>query len=146
VSENNVAIVRALSPPADTELVQFVHDDAAWAARAELGAPFSDPEVEIRVGVGMGEATRVYFGFDGLRAAFSDWLGPFEEYYIAELETIDCGERVLRLTEHTGRLRGSASMVVLRAAEVHTFRDGMIVSLDTYPDHEGGRRAVGQEE
>jgi hypothetical protein len=146
MSEKNVAVVRALAPPSGLELVQFVHDDVAWAARAELAAPFTDPDVEIRIGVGMGEATRTYVGPEGLRAAFIDWLSPFEEYYVAEVEAFDCGERVLRLTEHTGRPRGSASTVTLHAAEINTFRDGQIVSFESYPDQAEARRTVGLEE
>jgi hypothetical protein len=146
VSQVNVEIVRALVLPGDTELVQVVNDDAASSAQNDLAAPFVHPQSEIHVGVGMGEATKTYFGPEGFRAAFADWLAPFEEYYVAEVEIVDCGERVLRLTEHTGRLRGAASTVTLNAAEVWTFRAGKVVRLDTYPDHAEGRKAVGLKE
>jgi hypothetical protein len=146
LSQENVEIVQTLALPDDRNLVPVVHDDVAWAARADLAAPFVDPQLLIRIGVGMGEATRTYIGSDGFRTAFMDWLGPFAEYYVSEVEVIDCGERVLRLTEHTARLQGSASTVTLQAAEVHTFRDGRIVSVETYPDHAEALKAVGLEE
>jgi hypothetical protein len=145
VSEN-VAILAAFEPPSDMDWVRLIHDDATWNAAANPFAAFADPGAVIRIGVGMGEATRTYTGRDGFRAAFIDWLDPWEEYYVAVLETIDCGERVLRLTEHTGRMRGSVSTATLHAAEVWTFRDGVIVGLDTYPSHEEGCRAVGLSE
>jgi hypothetical protein len=146
VSQENVAILEAFKPPSGMDWVRLIHDDATWNAAANPFAAFADREAVIRIGVGMGEATRTYIGRDGFRAAFIDWLDPWEEYYVAVLETIDCGERVLRLTEHTGRLRGSVSTATLDAAEVWRFRDGMIVSLETYPGHEEGRRAVGLQE
>ena len=146
MSQENVEILQRLSLPSDTDLVQLVHDDVAWSALTDRVAPFVDPEAKTHIGVGMGEATRTYVGFHGLREALTDWYGVWDEYYTAVLETIDCGERVLRLTEHTGRMRGSPSTVTMRAAEIWSFRDGMIVGLETYPDHDEGRRAVGLEE
>jgi hypothetical protein len=66
-----------------------------------------------------------------LREGLKDWLGPWQEYYSAELEMIDSGERVLRLTRATARMPGSSSTVTLPAAQVWTFRDGMIVSYES---------------
>jgi ketosteroid isomerase-like protein len=146
VSQENVEVVQTLSLPSDTDLVQLVHDDVVWSALADRAAPFVDPEAETRLGVGMGEATRTYIGPDGFREALIDWYGVWEEYYVAVHETIDCGHRVLRLTEHTARMPGSASTVSMPASEVWTFRDGMVVSLESYPNHEEGRKAVGLEE
>jgi ketosteroid isomerase-like protein len=143
VSLENVAILEAYQRPSDTNWAEFVHDDAAWEAAADAMAPFVHTEMVTRIGVGMGKATRTYLGRHGVRQAFGEWLGPFEEYYIAVLETIDCGDRVLRLTEHTGRLRGSTSTLTMHAGDLWTFRDGVIVSLESYPDHAEARRAAG---
>jgi len=94
----------------------------------------------------MGEATRTYIGLPGLREALKDWLDPWEEYYSAELEMIDCDDRVLRLVEVTARMPGSSSTVTLQAAQVWTCRDGVIVGMEAYPDQAEARRAVGLEE
>jgi hypothetical protein len=146
MSRENVEIVEMLMLPSDTDLVRLVNDDAAWSASADRAVPFVDPEASIRIGIGLGEAERTYAGIDGLRKAFRDWLDPWEQYYVAGLETIDCGDRVLRLTEHTGRMRGSTSSVTLQAAEIATFRDGMIIDLASYPNHAEALKAAGLKE
>jgi hypothetical protein len=145
MSEENLAILRAIVVRSDANQVQLANDDVAATALTERAAPFFDPGAVIRIGVGMGEATRTYVGLEGLREAFQDWCEPFEAYYIRELEALDCGTRVLRLTEHTARLRGSTSTLTLQAGEVWTFRDGRIVSLESYPGHAEARQAVGLE-
>jgi hypothetical protein len=146
VSRENVAILEALGLPSDADQVQLVNDDAAATALAERAAPFFHAEAEIRVGVGMGEATRTYIGLQGLREAFQDWCEPYDVYYIRELEVLDCGTRVVRLTEHTARIRGGTSTLTLQGGEVWTFRDGLIVSLESYPDHFEALKAVGLKE
>jgi hypothetical protein len=146
MSQANVEVLRTIALGGDDDQVQLLKDEVAAVALAERAAPFFAPEAAIRVGVGMGEATRTYIGLEGLREAFEDWCEPFEAYFIRELEVVDCGTRVLRLTEHTGRLRGSTSTLTLQGGEVWTFRDGVIVSLESYPDHAEARRAVGLEE
>jgi hypothetical protein len=146
VSQENVAIIQALGLPSETDQVQLLNDDVASTALAERAAPFFDPEAVIRIGIGMGEATRTYVGAQGLREAFEDWCEPFEAYYIRELKMLDCGARVVRLTEHTARMWGSTSTLTLQAGEVWTFRDGMIVCVESYPGHSEALKAVGLEE
>jgi hypothetical protein len=141
--QEKIEILRTLALTGDQDQVQAVKDDAASNALAALAEPFFDPEVVIHIGVGMGEATRTYVGLQGLREAFRDWLEPFEAYYIRELEVLECGASVLRLTEHTGRLRGSSSTLTLQGGEIWTFRGGRIVSLESYPSHAEARRAAG---
>jgi hypothetical protein len=130
----------------DFDEARTVAERLAWSASADRAVPCVDPEASIRIGIGLVEAERTCAGIDGFREAFKDWLDPWEEYYVAGLETIDCGDRVLRLTEHTGRTRGSTSTVTLQAAEIATFRDGLIIDLASYPNRAEALKAAGMED
>jgi hypothetical protein len=78
MSRENVALVRSLFPPPDTNFVVLFRDDAAWeTARRELGR-FFDEDVESAIvmpGEGSGE-TKTHRGFDGFRQTWLDWLQP----------------------------------------------------------------------
>jgi hypothetical protein len=103
VSEDDVESLQALVLSSETDMVRLVQDDVAWTAAVDSWMRFFDPGIAIRVGSGMGDATLTYIGVDGFREALKDWFSPWDRYYVAELEMIDWGDRVLRPTSLLGR-------------------------------------------
>ena len=84
-------------------------------------------------------------GFDGLQAAYLDWLAPWVEYRTRVIEFIYCGERVLTPQHSTGRVEGSTQEVTMDVAMLWTIRDGKIARQEIYPHHSDALKAVGLE-
>jgi hypothetical protein len=97
MSQENVEIVRAASPPSGTELTDLFADDAGALHRLEVVAPLFHPEVEFEVHGGVGERLRGT-GLQQLVESWREWLKPFEAFTTEIEDCIDVGdERVLVL-------------------------------------------------
>lgn len=140
MSQESVEIVRSLVYEED--LVQLFREDPdSGAARRTALEPHFHPDFEcVRHDLPGGKP---YFGFDGLRDWYVDWLAPWAEYRTAVNEFIDGGDRVLTLQHSSGRLDGSTQDVTLDLATLWTVRDGKVARWEIYPSHAAALNAVG---
>src|SRR4051812_27815010 len=75
----------------------------------------------------------IYSGLDGLRAAWRDWLQPWESYYAGVEDVIDAGNgRVVVLTRDHARPKGTSSEVTFLGAPVWTVRQGKVARIEFY--------------
>ena len=144
MSEENVELVTRLQPGPEVDIAELVRDDkgaeAGWAA---AGSVFHDDFDCVVVGRG----SRLTFrGLDGLRAAWLDWLDPWDSYYAVIEDVIDLGERVLVLSRDHGHRRDLAADVEQRGASVYTVRDGKVARLEHYTNRDHALEAVGLRE
>jgi hypothetical protein len=144
MSRENVKLVRALQPAPGVDIAALMRNDAVFAALAAGVAPVLSDEFEAVTVMPTGRER--YRGIDGLRAAWLDWLEPWESYRTEIQDAVDAGERVLLLTRDYGRRHGSAAEVVLAGAAVWTLRDAKIVSAQFYADRAEALAAVGLSE
>jgi ketosteroid isomerase-like protein len=147
VSQENVEIVRRLLGPFEQgDLVPLFRDDAINAAIRTASEPFFTPDFEcVFVRDDVGRAT--YFGLDGLRAAWLDWLLPWDSYKAGVEDVIDAGNgRVVVLTHDHARPKGSDAGVSFVGAPIWTVRAGKVARIEFYWDRAEGLRAVGLEE
>ena len=87
----------------------------------------------------------VYRGHDGYRKFWDDFRGTFESLHIEVEDLRDCGERVVALL--TFDARGRDGLQVRRqAANVFSFRDGLLVRVEGYGDWAEALEAVGLSE
>ena len=77
--------------------------------------------------------------------AFRRWWGTFIDYYL-ETEYIDAGQSVVVSIYERGTGKGSGLPIERRHVQVWTFREGLIVRIDFYPDREAALEAVGLRE
>ena len=99
VSQADVELVRGvLGPFEQGDITPIFRDDTIWAAAqvALTDAVTADFECDF-VRDDVGRVT--FFGIDGLRTAWVDWLSPWESYDAVIEDVIDANEgRVLVLT------------------------------------------------
>jgi ketosteroid isomerase-like protein len=144
VSQNDVEIVRRLLGPFEQgDLVPLFRDEATATSITAASAPFFTADFEcvfVRDDVGRSS----YSGLDGLRAAWLDWLLPWESYHAGVEDVIDAGDgRVLVLTNDRGCPKGASAEVTFLGAPVWTVRDGKIASIEFYWNRAEGLLAVG---
>ena len=98
-----------------------------------------------------GEAGRVggegAVGKDAVGQWFGDWFRTFDPDYRFEIEEArDCGDQVLIVATHNARGKASGVPVTMRAAWVHTLRDGKVIRCDAYTDRGEALKAAGLSE
>jgi ketosteroid isomerase-like protein len=89
---------------------------------------------------------KTYTGLEGGRAAWVDWLTPWESYRIELEQGLDCGDRVVTFYDVFASPAGSTREVKLSGADVWTVRDGKIARWEAYPNRRAALKAVGLEE
>ena len=132
MSEKSVEIVRSMLEP-------FAGIDVAaidWGAaeiRETIGRDYS-PGVELRTlasgfGSGVGEH---YRGLDGLIQYLREWLEPFSEYRVENLDYIEAGDCVLVPSRQRGIGRGSGTRTELELTTLLELRDGKIALIHQF--------------
>jgi ketosteroid isomerase-like protein len=144
MSHEDVEIVRRLLGPFEQgDLVPLFRDEAIATSITAASAPFFTADFEcvfVRDDVGRSS----YSGLDGLRAAWLDWLLPWERYHAGVEDVIDAGHgRVLVLTRDQARPKGSDAEVSFLGAPVWTVRDGKVARIEFYWNRAEGFAAAG---
>jgi hypothetical protein len=133
VPEENVEIVRR-----------------AYAALAEGGVEamlaFVDPEFEVTTPPSLASEPDTFRGHDGVRR----WFGAFDEglenVYFEGREFLPAGDQVLIETVLHARGRTTGIDVEQRAFLLWTFRDGLAVKVEAFPEREAALEAAGLSE
>jgi ketosteroid isomerase-like protein len=143
MSQENIEVVKAASPPTGTELTALFADDAGAPKRLEAAAPLFHPEFEFEVHSGVGERLRGK-GLDQLAASWREWTQPFEVFRTEIEEFIEVDDnRVLVLIRDHVQPKGAASEIESLGCNLWTLRDGKVVRIDFYPTREQGLEAAG---
>jgi ketosteroid isomerase-like protein len=146
MSQENVELVRGLLPSRDTDLVALFRDEATATALAEAVAPLFSEDFEAVVqDWAPGQQVR-YAGLEGLRAAWLDWLAPWESYRTEVEDLIDAGDEVVALVRDYGRRTGIGVDVSVVGASIWTVRDGKIAKAVFYPNRGEALEALGLSE
>jgi ketosteroid isomerase-like protein len=104
---------------------------------------FYDADVEIdlsRSGIPDGG---IHHGHDGVREGWTRWRGAWEDYALEVEEMTELGDRVLCLTRIRARSKGHGLATEVRAGEVYTVRDGLIVHFVNFLDRDDALREAG---
>jgi ketosteroid isomerase-like protein len=142
LSRQNLELVLALHQPSlGVDLAELFRNDERTERLIYDAAAYYHPGVEVTHRL-LG-AERTYFGLEGFRASWLDWLEPWETYRWELEDTIDCGARVLLLTHDFGRRRGSTVEVRGNNAALWTIRDGKVARAEFYTDRDWARKDAG---
>jgi ketosteroid isomerase-like protein len=132
MSDENVAIVRSLFEPFAGVNIAAI-DWTAEAIREAIGRAYS-PDIELTTlasGLGSGVA-EFYRGVDGLSRYLGEWLEPFTEYHVDNLDYIEAGDCVLVPSRQWGVGAGSGARVELALTTLYELRDGKIARVHQY--------------
>jgi ketosteroid isomerase-like protein len=145
MSQENVRLVKSLQPRSDADLVALLRDDEAAAAVFAALAPFFHEAVEVVAPELVVGASKRYVGLEGLRAAWLDWLEPWESYRVEVEDILDAGDGAVVLVRDFGRRAGMSVEASVIGAAVWTVRDGRVARVAFYVDRHDGLRAAGLE-
>jgi ketosteroid isomerase-like protein len=146
MSKENVEIVRSALEPFDGIDVAGI-DFGAEAIRDALASAYS-PDVELRtlrsgLGSGVGE---FYRGLDGGIQYLREWLEPFVEYRVKNLDYVEAGDCVLVPSRQWGVGAGSGARVEIELTTLYELQDGQIARIEQYDTLEDALEAVGLRE
>jgi ketosteroid isomerase-like protein len=144
MSQEDVEIVqRLLGPFKQGDIVPLFCDEGIWASITAASAPFFTPDFEcVFVRDDVGRAA--YSGLGGLRAAWLDWLLPWESYHPGVEDVMGVGEgRVLVLTRDHARPKGADAEVYFVGAPIWTVRNGKVARIEFYWNRDEGLAAAG---
>jgi ketosteroid isomerase-like protein len=139
MSEENVALVRAAWEPLTGANLAAI-DWSADFLRDILGRTYS-PDVELTTlasGLGTG-INKHYLGVDGVVSYLREWLEPFSEYQVQNLDYIGVGNCVLVPSRQWGIGRESGIRTELELTTLCELRDRRIVRVHQYDDLEDAR-------
>ena len=148
MSEEAVALVRALLAPPDVDLARAFRSERAFTSliRPTLGARLH-PDAEsviVMPGDDPRNPQNLHRGLDGFRDAWLDWLAPWDSYHLVGIEDmIDLGDRVLVVVRDRGRLRGTSTDVDSQNAAIWTVSDGLVVRAEFYAEGQQARKVAG---
>jgi ketosteroid isomerase-like protein len=146
MSQENVEIVRSVLEPLDGINLAAI-DWGVEAIREMLGRAYS-PDIELTtlasgLGSGVGE---FYRGLDGLVRYLHEWMEPFSEYHVENLDYIEAGECVLIPSRQWGVGAGSGARVELELTTLVELRDGQIARVHQYDTLDEATEAAGLSE
>jgi ketosteroid isomerase-like protein len=142
VSEENVEIVRSLWQPLEGVNLAVI-DWSLDEVREALGRAYS-PDIELTTlasGLGSG-VDGIYKGPDGMAQYLREWLEPFSEYQVENLDYIDAGDCVLVPSRQWGIGSGSGARVEIQLTTLTEVRDGLIVRAHQFDTVEEAREAA----
>ena len=142
MSEENVQLVRALWGP--FEGINVAQLDFGADGLREVFEPRFAPDVELRTlasgfGSGVGEH---YRGWEGLVSYLSEWMEPFSEYQVENLDYIAVGDFVLVPSRQSGVGSGSGARVEIELTTLHEVRDARIAFMQQFDTLEEARAAA----
>jgi ketosteroid isomerase-like protein len=88
----------------------------------------------------------VYYGHDGYRRFWRQWLEAFEDIRWDPEEMIDFGAKTLVTTRQSGHGSGSGVAVSQPVHQVFTFRGGLVIRQEDFSDRSKALEAAGLEE
>jgi ketosteroid isomerase-like protein len=143
MSQENVEIMRSIFGPLDGLNVAAI-DWEAEAIREMVGRAYS-PDVELTtlasgLGSGVGE---FYRGSEGVARYLREWLEPFSEYYVENLDYIEAGDFVLVPSHQWGVGEGSGARVEIELTTLYELREGKIVRAHQYDTLQEALEAAG---
>jgi ketosteroid isomerase-like protein len=143
MSRENVEIVRSVFEPFEGTNIAAI-DWEVDAIREALGRAYS-PDIELRTlasGLGSG-VDEFYRGSEGMVRYLREWLEPFSDYRVENLDYIGAGDCVLVPSRQSGVGDGSGARVELELTTLYELRDGKIAWMHQYDTLEEAREAAG---
>jgi ketosteroid isomerase-like protein len=102
---------------------------------------YTQPDFEFVVPRGPAEGT--HRGREDVERFLADFTDTWDEYAVVPEEFTEAGDRVVVLASQHAKPRGGSVDLVTHNGHLWTFRDGLIASMELFPDHEDALRSAG---
>jgi ketosteroid isomerase-like protein len=132
MSRDNVEVVRSIVEPLEGVNLAEV-DWSAEVLREAIGRAYS-PDIELTTlasGVGSGVGKH-YRGVDGVVRYLREWMEPFSEYQVENLDYVAAADCVLVPSRQWGTGSGSGARVELQLTTLYELRDGRVTRVHQY--------------
>jgi hypothetical protein len=117
----------------DFELILTANDPARYEYHPS--ADFLPPDMDA-----------VYYGHEGYRRFWRNWLDAFEDIRWEPEELLDLGERALVTAQQSGHGSGSGVAVSEPVFQLFTFRRGLVIRQEDFSDRAKALEAAGVSE
>jgi ketosteroid isomerase-like protein len=126
----------------NVELVRRLYAELAGGRLGDdvLGR-FLDPEIEWLPVEHSPQAGERYRGFDDVRRFWREFVSAWESYEVEPLRFDDFGDRLAVVVHIVGQTHGLE--VEETRSSLLTFRDGLVVRVESFSDPEAAREAAG---
>jgi len=88
----------------------------------------------------------VYYGHDGYRRFWRNWLDAFEDIRWDPEEILDFGQKALVTTQQSGHGSGSGVAVSEPVFQLFTFRRGLVIRQEDFTNRTSALKAAGLRE
>jgi ketosteroid isomerase-like protein len=139
MSRENVELVRNLQPGPEVDVVQLIKGENGALLASFLGPHVHEDFVTRASGLDQFDVV----GIEGLQAAWSEWLAPWETYRTEIEDVLDQGDDVVVLTRDYGRRPGMDVEIMVKGVAIWTVRDGRVARVTFYADRAEGLAAAG---
>jgi ketosteroid isomerase-like protein len=142
VSSANVETARAFYPEGvELDMVEAMRREDAMERITERFGEMFQPDFETRA-----PESQVAPGGRGMRGfveGWRDWLAPWETWLVTVTGFLEVENRVVVLFDIKARPKGAEADAERHGANVLTFTDGRIASIDLYMDRDEALRSTG---
>jgi ketosteroid isomerase-like protein len=132
MSRDNLEVVRSIVEPLEGVNLAEV-DWSAEVLREAIGRAYS-PDIELTTlasGVGSGVGKH-YRGVDGVVRYLREWMEPFSEYQVENLDYVAAADCVLVPSRQWGTGSASGARVELQLTTLYELRDGRVTRVHQY--------------
>ena len=140
MSQENLELVRRVTPGPEVDVAALVRDDSAFASFVEAARSLFHRDFEAVVVSALQSDSHA--GLPGLRTAWLDWLEGWDSYRVEVEEFVDAGDDVVMVVRDHARRADMETEVVQRGASIWTVRDGKITRAAFYPNREEALEAA----
>src|SRR3954468_22730737 len=146
MSQENVEVVRSTLEP--FEGINVAEIDWGAEALREAVARAYTPDVELTtLASGLGSGVGVFYrGLEGCIRYLQEWLEPFSEYHVENLDYIAAGQCVLIASRQSGVGHGSGAHVEIELTTLYEVRDGRIARIHQFDTLAEAQAAARQSE
>lgn len=125
--------MRTRRPIAETELILLNNDPVSYDYRPSID--YLPPDMDT-----------VYYGHDGYRRFWRNWLDAFEDIRWDPEQILDFGEKALVTTQQSGHGSGSGVAVSEPVFQLFTFRRGLVIRQEDFTSRTSALKAAGLRE
>jgi ketosteroid isomerase-like protein len=102
----------------------------------------ADPEIELREWP-TAPGAQAYHGREGMRRALDSWFESWDWMQVELMELREVDDHVLFALHQRARGKGSKVEVEIKSFNVYTFRNGKLVRIELFTEHEPALEAAG---
>ena len=142
MSRDNVEAIRTLFGAFEGVDVASIDWTSEGIRQVLAGAASEDVELTtLQSGIGSGVGAH-YEGIDGFIRYLGEWLEPFSEYRVENVDYIDAGDCVLVPSRQWGKGDGSGIRVEIELTTLYELRDGLVVRMHQFDTLDEARAAA----